>query len=160
MRQLLVHPKDKRSAQDAAGVVYSIPCKDCPKVYIGETGRKYGVKEKKHMKDVKQLEGVNYTRARNESHRQSTTSLRWQTMLQFATTPLIGKELSYQLKTQIGWQEVSERPSASCRKGLMPSTVTRGATISHMCIPSCCSLLPHLVVALTMMSDETMKLIC
>ena len=72
----MVHPKDKRSAQDAAGVVYSIPCKDCPKVYIGETGRKYGVKEKKHMKDVKQLEGVNYTRARNESHRQSTTSLR------------------------------------------------------------------------------------
>ena len=63
-RQLLVHPKDKRSAQDLARVVYSIPCKDCPKVYIGETGKRYGVREKEHMKDVKQLEGVNYTRTK------------------------------------------------------------------------------------------------
>ena len=32
-------------------------------VYIGETGRRYGVREKEHIKDAKQLEGVNYTRA-------------------------------------------------------------------------------------------------
>ena len=70
LRQLLVHPKDKSSSQDSAGVVYSIPCKDSPEVYIGETGRRYGVREKENMKDVKQLEGVNYTRARK---RQSQT---------------------------------------------------------------------------------------
>ena len=31
--QLLVHPKGKRSVKDSAGVVYSIPCKDCLVVY-------------------------------------------------------------------------------------------------------------------------------
>ena len=30
------------------GVVYSIPCKDCPNIYINETGRRYGVREKEH----------------------------------------------------------------------------------------------------------------
>ena len=70
LRQLLVHPKDKRSAQDSEEVVYSIPCNDCPKVYIGETGRRYGVREKEHIKDLKQLEGVIYTRAKKrESQR-------------------------------------------------------------------------------------------
>ena len=33
LRQLLVNPKDKRSVQESAVVVYSIPCKDCPMVY-------------------------------------------------------------------------------------------------------------------------------
>ena len=33
-------------------------------MYIGETGRTYGVREKEHMKDVKELEGINYTRAK------------------------------------------------------------------------------------------------
>ena len=33
-------------------------------VYINETGRRYSVREKEHMKDAKQLEGVNYTRAK------------------------------------------------------------------------------------------------
>ena len=60
----MVYPKDKQSAWDLAGVVYSIPCKDCPNVYTGETGRRYGVREKEHMKDVKQLKGVNYTRSK------------------------------------------------------------------------------------------------
>ena len=78
-KQLLVHPKDKRSAQDSAGVVYSIPCKDCPMMYIGETGRRYGVREKEHMKDAKPLEGVNYTRAKKresqtEHHQSSLTN--------------------------------------------------------------------------------------
>ena len=64
LKQLLVHPKDKWSAQDSAGVVYSIHCRDFPVVYIGEAGRRYGVREKEYMKDAKQLEGVNYTRAK------------------------------------------------------------------------------------------------
>ena len=53
LKRLLVHPKDKRVPQDTAGVVYEIPCKDCDKVYVGETGRRYGTREKEHQKDVK-----------------------------------------------------------------------------------------------------------
>ena len=39
LRKLLVHPKDKREKEEQSGVVYSIPCIDCDKVYIGETGQ-------------------------------------------------------------------------------------------------------------------------
>ena len=65
LRQLLVHPKDKRSIQDSAKVVYSIPCKDCLMVYIGEIGRRFRKRQKEHNKDIKQL-GVKYTRARRK----------------------------------------------------------------------------------------------
>ena len=67
LRQQLVHPKDKRPPQETAGVVYEIPCKDCDKVYVGETGRRFGVREKEHKKDVEQLEGVKYTRSQRKS---------------------------------------------------------------------------------------------
>ena len=35
---LLSHPKDTVTLQKRSGVVYSIPCKDFPSVYIRETG--------------------------------------------------------------------------------------------------------------------------
>ena len=115
-------------------------------VHVGETGRRYGVSEKENMKDVKHLERVNYTRAKKresqKEHHQSVLTDH------AATTPLIGKESRYQPKTLIGLKEVLERPSASGRQGLMPSTAMRGAIISPMCIPSCCSLQPHLSEAL------------
>ena len=56
--QLLVHTTENRSVQESAGVVYSIPWKDCPMVYIGETCRRFEMREKEHKKDMKQLEGV------------------------------------------------------------------------------------------------------
>ena len=52
--------------KDTAGVVYSIPCKDCLKVYIRETERRFGVRETKHRKDMEQLEGVKFTQARKK----------------------------------------------------------------------------------------------
>ena len=62
----ILHPKDKRLVQGSAGIVYSIQCKDCPMVYIGETGRRFEVRQKEHKKDLKQPEGVKYTRARRK----------------------------------------------------------------------------------------------
>ena len=56
LRQLQVHPKDKREVKHTAEVVYSIPRKDCPIVYIGETESRFGVREKEHRKDGEQLE--------------------------------------------------------------------------------------------------------
>ena len=39
IRQQLVHPKNPVPPDNRKGVVYSIPCGDCPKVYMGQTGR-------------------------------------------------------------------------------------------------------------------------
>ena len=61
--QLLVHPMDKRLVVESAGVVYSVPCKDCLMEYIGETGRRIERRQKEHKKDLKQPKGVKYTRA-------------------------------------------------------------------------------------------------
>jgi len=42
---VLVHPKDKQDKEDVIECVYKVPCANCDKTYIGETGRKFGVRE-------------------------------------------------------------------------------------------------------------------
>ena len=66
LRRMLVHPKDKRAPQEQAGVVYQIPCKDCSKVYTGETGRRFGMREKEHRKDVNSVVDLKFTRSRKK----------------------------------------------------------------------------------------------
>ena len=39
LRHMLVHPKDPVPLDQQKGVVYSIPCNECSKVYIGQTDR-------------------------------------------------------------------------------------------------------------------------
>ena len=63
IRNLLVHPKDKVNTEETAECVYRIPCKNCQKVYIGETERSLGVRTKEHRKEVEQQEGRKYTRS-------------------------------------------------------------------------------------------------
>jgi len=64
IKSLLVHAKDKVSKEDTAECVYSIPCKKCQKVYIGEMGRSIGVVcIKDHWKKVELHEGKKYTRS-------------------------------------------------------------------------------------------------
>ena len=40
-----------------------IPCGSCEKVYIGEIGRKLGIRIKEHQRDVEQHGKLNFTRA-------------------------------------------------------------------------------------------------
>ena len=54
LRRLLVHPKDPVLMEERKGVVYSVPCNECPKVYIGQTGQslKHWLVEHRHaLKD-------------------------------------------------------------------------------------------------------------
>ena len=44
IHSLLMHPKDRHRPQDICECVYKIPCKNCYKTYIGETGRAFGVR--------------------------------------------------------------------------------------------------------------------
>ena len=47
-KRTLVHPKDKRTPQENAGVLYHVPCKDCLGVYTGEMENRYQDREKEH----------------------------------------------------------------------------------------------------------------
>ena len=66
LKRMLVHQKDKKTPHDTAGVVYQISCLDCPKVYTGETGRRYSITEKEHRKDVDSVGEKKFTRARRK----------------------------------------------------------------------------------------------
>ena len=51
--------KSTRSNEVKKGAVYEIPCKDCNKVYIGETGRSLAERMKEHKYAVKRHDEKN-----------------------------------------------------------------------------------------------------
>ena len=53
LRQELVHPKDPVPANHRKGVVYSIPCAECPHTYIGQTGRSLDHRLREHRRALK-----------------------------------------------------------------------------------------------------------
>ena len=78
LRQVLVQPKDKVHKQRKAGVVYKIPCNQCEKVYIGETGRQLGTRIIEHKKEAEKISDRNFTRSThkastNEHHKSAIT---------------------------------------------------------------------------------------
>jgi hypothetical protein len=46
---------DRQSELEVGGVIYRQACRDCDKVYIGETGRRAGTRKKEHQRDVKEV---------------------------------------------------------------------------------------------------------
>ena len=50
IRQILCHPKDPVPAHQQTGVVYKIPCSDCCKSYIGQTGKTLAQRIKEHQR--------------------------------------------------------------------------------------------------------------
>lgn len=54
LRQILMRPKDPIPHEEpvGVGVVYRIPCKDCPKAYIGQSGRSLVLRLKEHKRAV------------------------------------------------------------------------------------------------------------
>jgi len=53
LRDLLVKVKDRVPPVEATGAVYQIPCKDCRKVYTGQTGRTVCTRQKEHLRAVR-----------------------------------------------------------------------------------------------------------
>ena len=50
LRSILMCVKPKVSPEDNKGVIYHIPCQDCDKSYIGETGRTLKVRLTEHKR--------------------------------------------------------------------------------------------------------------
>lgn len=78
LRRLLVHPKDKLKTEETTECVYRIPCKNCDKVYVGETGRRFGTRLNEHKKEVEAEDDRAYTRSRKlrsnqERHKSAIT---------------------------------------------------------------------------------------
>ena len=67
IQSLLVNPKDKRRQQDACVCVYKVPCKNCGKIYIKETGKAFGVRLQEHRQEVTQRDVRAYTRSTGKS---------------------------------------------------------------------------------------------
>jgi len=63
LKGLLVHPKDKQSKEDITECVYKVPCANCNKTYVGETGRKLGVRLQEHKKEVDSRTNRAFTRS-------------------------------------------------------------------------------------------------
>jgi len=52
LRNFVVHPKDKIGDKEKTELIYCVPCKNCSSSYVGETGRKFGLRLKEHKKEV------------------------------------------------------------------------------------------------------------
>ena len=64
---MLVHPKDKLLLHQKSEAIYEIHSADCPKSYIGETGRSFGTPLQEHQKEVEKFELKPYTRSSRKS---------------------------------------------------------------------------------------------
>jgi hypothetical protein len=53
IRNTLVHPKDKTPTEQRSGIVYKISCSECPKVYIGQTGRSLKQRITEHRRAIR-----------------------------------------------------------------------------------------------------------
>ena len=52
----LVSGNRKCKIEQASEAIYRIPCTSCDKVYVGETGRNFGVRMNEHRKEADQNE--------------------------------------------------------------------------------------------------------
>ena len=58
LRNLLVHPKNKRDKLQCSNCIYEIGC-----TYVGETSRLFGVRLSEHQAEVKKATNKKYTRS-------------------------------------------------------------------------------------------------
>jgi len=80
----LVHPTDRINDEEKPEVVYKIPCKNCERVYVGETGRPLGVRIKEHCKEVDSITGI-FTRAEKTRAASVCNNLQLQIMFAMRT---------------------------------------------------------------------------
>jgi len=65
LKGTLVHPKDKPDKKDITEHVYNVACANCDKTYVGETGRKFGVKLQEHRTECESKTKWAFTRSQH-----------------------------------------------------------------------------------------------
>lgn len=107
IRNELVKPKDQRLLGETAECVYKIPCANCEKVYVGETGRRLGTRLQEHQKEV-EMEGLKqsqYTRSTrlaslSEYHKSAVTdhTLQMNHVIDWKETKVVDREQDRQTR--------------------------------------------------------------
>jgi len=77
-------------------VVYKIPCKNCERVYVGQTGRPLGARVKEHRKEVDSITGIfnraEKTRAASISNKSALTAQTENHVIDWANAKVIDRE--------------------------------------------------------------------
>jgi len=135
LKTVLVHPKDKQEKEDLTECVHKVPCANCDKTYIGETGRKFGVRLQEHKTEVASKTGRTFTRSLRASslteHNKSALSLSPTTQLK-RTVSSTGLEWWWSTESQSILPDGSKRPYTSERKDNRPRNRDEGSyQLSH-----------------------------
>ena len=75
LKSLLVHPKDKQEIDRTVECVYKIPCGNCEKTYVEETGLKFGVRLREHRTEVEAKSKKAFTRSQHAASLTEGTNL-------------------------------------------------------------------------------------
>ena len=67
LKNVLLRPKEKQNKEDITECVYKVPCANCDKTYVGETGRKFGVMLQEHRAEVEAKTTRTFTRSQRVS---------------------------------------------------------------------------------------------
>ena len=67
IKNIVVHPKDKRDPLQTAEAVYRIDCDSCSKSYIGETGRLFKTRFNEHKNETDKISARTFTRAKKKA---------------------------------------------------------------------------------------------
>jgi len=59
----VVHLKDKVKDEEKTELIYHVPCKNCSSSYVGQSGRKFGLRIKEHKKEVDSFTAGTQTQA-------------------------------------------------------------------------------------------------
>ncbi|XP_072014851.1 uncharacterized protein [Amphiura filiformis] len=73
LKQILVHPKDKREKAKTGICIYEIGCKNCDLSYVGETSRMLGTRLAEHQAEVKKASEKKYTRSERKTSEMEQT---------------------------------------------------------------------------------------
>ena len=113
LRQILCHPKDPVPDHQQAGVVYKIPCSDCSKSYIGQTGRTLAQRVKEHQRAVRTFD-VNIS-ALAEHVISTNHKIDWDN-----TTVIDRHAFTHPRCTMESWHIHQEKDALNREKGLLP----------------------------------------